>query len=177
MPPTIGDNETPEEGQWSVSLAKKIMPEHLQQAHPLLLQTKAGSAILSAPCLVMHHCLPPAHFCITICQRLCIPIYRKQRKCCCGKLIDIYGDHYFECSRLSKTWLNNKCHNINVKWLERMIVLASLVLSTAAVHAETSSISAQVPGICPLDFSVQTITGIKGINVTITGMPKLAKSP
>eukprot|EP00957_Ditylum_brightwellii_P166068 12643660-Ditylum_brightwellii.AAC.1 len=74
-------------------------------------------------------------------------------------------------------WLHNKCRSINVKWLEKLAVPAGLAQSSSVVQKEPTAILARFPGVCPLDLSVQTITGIKGIDVTINGTPKLATSP
>eukprot|EP00957_Ditylum_brightwellii_P096039 7316763-Ditylum_brightwellii.AAC.1 len=61
-------------------------------------------------------------------------------------------------------WLHNKCRNINVGWLEKLAVPAGLAQSSSAVQKEPTAISARFPGVRPLDLSVQTITGIKGID-------------
>eukprot|EP00957_Ditylum_brightwellii_P070799 5380640-Ditylum_brightwellii.AAC.1 len=65
-------------------------------------------------------------------------------------------------------WLHNKCRNINAEWLEKLVIPAGLAQSLSAVQKEPTAILARFP---------VTITGIKGIDVMITGTPQLAASP
>eukprot|EP00957_Ditylum_brightwellii_P138716 10573719-Ditylum_brightwellii.AAC.1 len=68
----------------------------LQKALLSILSTNAGQALLSAPRTIWQHRLSPLQFHIALCRQLQLPIHQKQQPCICGKIVDRYGDHYFD---------------------------------------------------------------------------------
>eukprot|EP00957_Ditylum_brightwellii_P001757 134926-Ditylum_brightwellii.AAC.1 len=74
----------------------------LQKALPSILNNNAGQALLSSPRTIHQHRLSPLHFQIALCHQLRLPIHHKHRPCICGRIVDQYGDHYFDCARHSK---------------------------------------------------------------------------
>eukprot|EP00957_Ditylum_brightwellii_P107122 8173171-Ditylum_brightwellii.AAC.1 len=117
------------------------MASNLQRALPSLLSNNAGQALISVPQTVRQHRLDPLQFCIAMCRWLRLPIHRKHRQCICGKIIDRYGDHYFDCARHSKMWLHNKCHDYNITWLQRLIGLTGIAPLASAVQKEPTHVS------------------------------------
>eukprot|EP00957_Ditylum_brightwellii_P088055 6707710-Ditylum_brightwellii.AAC.1 len=74
----------------------------LQKALPSILNNNTGQTLLSSPRTIRQHCLNPLHFQIALCRWLRLPIHYKHRPCICGRIMDQYGDHYFDCARHSK---------------------------------------------------------------------------
>eukprot|EP00957_Ditylum_brightwellii_P204382 15338984-Ditylum_brightwellii.AAC.2 len=91
-------------------------------------------------------------------------------------MVNIFGNHYFECKYHSKQWLHNKCRDIIKSWFERIAPLAGIVQSSTAISTKLASLSHQFPFVQPLDIGVYTLSGMVGIDVTITAMPGLAST-
>eukprot|EP00957_Ditylum_brightwellii_P103859 7911855-Ditylum_brightwellii.AAC.1 len=66
-------------------------------------------------------------------------------------------------------WLHNKCQDINIMWLQRIITHTGIAPSPTAILKEPTHVSRKFPGIRPLDIDINTTTGLKGLDVTITG--------
>eukprot|EP00957_Ditylum_brightwellii_P159716 12156240-Ditylum_brightwellii.AAC.1 len=163
--------------EWMVDISQEEEPTasegishlSLQKGLPSILNNNAGQALLSSPRTICQHCLSPLHFQIVLCRWLRLLIRRKHRPCICGLIVDRYGDHYFDCARHSKMWLHNKCRDYNITWLQQIISLTGIAPSTLSVQKEPTHVSCKFLGIRPLDIGVTTMTGLKGLDVTITG--------
>eukprot|EP00957_Ditylum_brightwellii_P020719 1561868-Ditylum_brightwellii.AAC.1 len=92
-------------------------------------------------------------------------------------MIDIFGDHYFKCKLHSKIWLHNRVRDYNAKWLEHIAKLSGLSPSSQAIVTEPMAISCNFPSIQPLDIRINSLHGIKGIDITILGAPTPAREP
>eukprot|EP00957_Ditylum_brightwellii_P048637 3690650-Ditylum_brightwellii.AAC.1 len=136
-----------------------IIQEALQVALPSLLDTSTAAAILHAPHTDCLNCLSPHHFRVALCCWLRIPIMCHHQQ------------HH------SKIWLHNQCCNTHLKWFKCVVKLAGLAPSATAVCREPKSLIAQFPGVRPLDVSVNTFTGIKGIDVIMMRLPNIATKP
>jgi hypothetical protein len=152
-----------------------ILAEDIHKALPSLFTTTARASLLTAPRTVVQHRLPPDHFRFALCCCHRIPLFKKPIPCKCGKYIDIYGDHFFECPKYSKQWLHNKCRDINISWMKKIAPVAATIPTASSVLSEPSRISKQFPGVQPIDVGLNTTSGLKGIDVTITGSPPIAK--
>ena len=74
-------------------------------------------------------------------------------------------------------WLHNKCRDYNITWLQRLIGLTGIAPSASAVQKEPTHVSRKYPGIRPLDIGITTISGLKGLDITITGTAPIASDP
>eukprot|EP00957_Ditylum_brightwellii_P025256 1911841-Ditylum_brightwellii.AAC.1 len=54
-------------------------------------------------------------------------------------------------------------------WLQRIITHTGIAPSPTATLKESTHVSCKFPGIRPLDIGINTTTGLKGLDVTITG--------
>eukprot|EP00957_Ditylum_brightwellii_P044283 3359698-Ditylum_brightwellii.AAC.1 len=61
-------------------------------------------------------------------------------------MVDIFGDHYFNCKYNSKMWLHKKCCDINKSWFERIYPLAGTAPSVGAVSMKPGSLCTKYPG-------------------------------
>eukprot|EP00957_Ditylum_brightwellii_P196703 14987118-Ditylum_brightwellii.AAC.1 len=69
---------------------------------------------------------------------------------------------------MRKMWLHNKCWDINIMWLQRIIKHTGIAPSPTAILKEPTRVSRKYPGIHPLDIGINTTTSLKGLDVTIT---------
>eukprot|EP00957_Ditylum_brightwellii_P170379 12968327-Ditylum_brightwellii.AAC.1 len=84
-------------------------------------------------------------------------------------MVDIFGDHYFECRGHSKLWLHNKYQDIYKAWLNRLVKLTGLAKSSAAIVCKLTGVSLRYPSICPLDIGIHFQSSLKCLDITITG--------
>eukprot|EP00957_Ditylum_brightwellii_P033105 2509648-Ditylum_brightwellii.AAC.1 len=74
-------------------------------------------------------------------------------------------------------WLHNKCQDYNITWLQRLIGFTGIAPSASAVQKEPTHVSRKYPGIWPLDIGITTISGLKGLDITITRTAPVASNP
>ena len=154
---------------------------------------KAIPSILSSdlPKCVLHSgrrnitCRHSSQHYTTILRRvLRLPVSHLSRRsvCRCKQLIDIFGDHYFECVYHSKLRLHNNIRDALYHVLQELAVLSGFVYSSHDILHEPLGLSKSHPTRRPADVCIRLHHHhsnqyrpcrftYAGIDVTITGSP------
>ena len=79
--------------------------------------------------------------------------------CPCSKLIDAYGDHFFNCHRASKSNLHNRLRDTLFFILSRTAPYAGFATSSSDLVLEPSSLLPAYPDIRPADVAIRLPPG------------------
>eukprot|EP00957_Ditylum_brightwellii_P204080 15337567-Ditylum_brightwellii.AAC.1 len=124
-------------------------------------------SVITAPHTTPQHRLGSAHFKIALCQCLHLPIHQKQLLCKCSKKLT---------SMVIITLTAASTVNSGYTTSQE-IYTAGVAISSSNVVREPAKVSQLFPGVRPIDTGFDSIVGLKGLDITITGTPPAANTP
>ena len=117
-------------------------------------------ALCSLDLQVAANRLPTDLFNISLRRKLRIPLNLPPNPTCpCSKLIDAYGDHFFNCHRASKSNLHNRLRDTLFFILSRTAPYAGFATSSSDLALEPSSLLPAYPDIRPADVAIRLPPG------------------
>ena len=127
------------------------------------------------------------YFKLGLLRALRLPIFSSQRRpsCKCKAVIDIYGDHYFECAKHSKATMHNKVRDALYFVLRKLAPLSGAVYSKDDVLFEPQGLCRRHPLRRPADVAIRLADRCVGtstrcqfryaaLDVTITRPPQVS---
>jgi len=76
-------------------------PPEFCQIEPSLRSPFTSQALVNLPREVAAFRAPSELFSLMLKRKLRIPLYTNLQQCPCGQTIDLYGDHFYRCTKLS----------------------------------------------------------------------------
>ena len=148
---------------------------------PSLRSSLTSIALCSLDLQVAANRLPNDLFNISLRRKLRIPLDLPPNITCpCSKPIDLYGDHFFNCHRASKSNLHNRLRDTLFFILSRTAPYAGFITTPSDLAMEPSSLLPPYPDIRPADVAMRIPPGTTPtsspmilIDLTCIPMPSL----
>uniref|UniRef100_A0A7S4IL90 Uncharacterized protein n=1 Tax=Odontella aurita TaxID=265563 RepID=A0A7S4IL90_9STRA len=141
------------------------------------LQSIASSALLGTPQSIKSSCLSPDLFPLAFCRKLRLPILHRPMSCSCDKLINIYGDHHFDCQNHSKMVLHNRTRDAYFIAFRRVAPYCQVVERSDNILLDPTGLAHHYPRKRPADVALRLthkLFHILEIDFTIAGTPNAA---
>ena len=160
----------------------------VKAAIPSLLEAHTSKALLDLPRTHAEYRIPNELFRTALRRKLRLPLYHRdgpRPTCPCGATVDIYGDHFFQCRKCSKTALHDKIRDALYSVFTNLANLTGMVYSKTDVHHEPKGLIAHLSGRRPADVGLRlhphhhsqrstSRHAYAAVDVTITGTPPTA---
>jgi hypothetical protein len=135
--------------------------EELQQYPPEFCQIETSlrspftsQALVNLPREVAAFRAPSELFSLVLKRKLRIPLYTNLQQCPCGQTIDLYGDHFYRCTKLHKTRLHHRLRDTVALITSHLAPTAGLTNSASEVILEPTGTLPQFPSLRPADVCI-----------------------
>jgi hypothetical protein len=126
---------------------------------PSLRSPYISIALTSLPLGLAAYRTPARLWTLGLQRKLRIPLLPAPLPCRCGGTVDIHCDHFFSCTKCSKTNLHNRIRDSMFLVLSHLAPLAHIASTSADVSCETSGLVPAFPTIRPADVAIRLIPG------------------
>jgi len=119
-----------------------------------ILEPSTSKALLDMPRIDAKNRQNNVHFLINLKRKLRLELWDKPVRCSCGDIMDVWGDHAFNCKSNTKTQMSNQIRDGIVKLFTRILYTVRMIDSKTAVDTELEGYLDRAPNLRPFDLYV-----------------------